>query len=239
MNTTESDAVALARDTAAATENARCDVAICVPFPHLGSVRNALREAKAGHLLLGAQDLYWEPRGAYTGEVSVAMLRDYCRTVIIGHSERRQYFGETDEWVRRKLEAVLASELDPIICIGERLEERRGEQTEAVLERQLRDGLAGIALSSRITIAYEPVWAIGTGETATPEIAQATCAFIRGQLRALGGEAADEIRIQYGGSVTPANASDLLSQPDIDGALVGGASLKAGDFAAIVASAGS
>ena len=234
MNTTEAEAVALARDVAAQTAGAPCDVAVCVPFPHLAPVRDALRGA---HVRLGAQDVYWEPKGAYTGEVSVAMLADYCSHVIIGHSERRQFFGETDDWVNRKLAAVLASPMDPIVCVGELLEERRSGQTEKVLYRQLRAGLTGLTLSARVTVAYEPVWAIGTGETATPEVAQDACAYIRGVLREIAPVAADAIRIQYGGSVNPENAAALLSLPDIDGALVGGASLKADQFAAICAAA--
>ncbi|MCC6387205.1 MAG: triose-phosphate isomerase [Dehalococcoidia bacterium] len=234
MNTTEGEARELAAAVATATAGAACDVAVGVPFPHLAAVRDAL---KGTHVAVAAQDVYWEPKGAFTGEVSVPMLADYCRYVIIGHSERRQFFGETDDWVRRKTGAVLASAMDPIVCVGELLEERRGGQTETVLARQIAEGLAGIELSARVTVAYEPVWAIGTGETATPEIAQAACAFIRGELRKLGGAAADAIRIQYGGSVNPANAAELLAQPDIDGALVGGASLKADQFAPIVAAA--
>jgi triosephosphate isomerase len=234
MNTTEREAAALARAVAESTAGAPCDVAVCVPFPHLAAVRDALR---GSHVLVGAQDVYWEPKGAYTGEVSVAMLEDYCRVVIIGHSERRQFFGETDETVNRKLKAVLASSLDPIVCVGELLAERREGKTGEVLARQVRNGLAGVDLSGRVTIAYEPVWAIGTGETATPEVAQEACAFLRGQLRELVGDIADAIRIQYGGSVTAENAAGLLSQPDIDGALVGGASLKADQFAAIVRAA--
>lgn len=234
MNTTEAEAVALARGVAEATSGAACDVAVGVPFPHLGAVRDALRGTPVG---VGAQDVHWEPKGAFTGEVSVAMLEDYCRYVIIGHSERRQFFGETDDSVNRKLAAVLASKLDPIVCVGELLEERRGGLTEKVLYRQLRAGLTGLTLSERVTIAYEPVWAIGTGETATPEVAQQACAYIRGVLREIAPAAADAIRIQYGGSVNAENALSLLSLPDIDGALVGGASLKADQFGAICASA--
>lgn len=235
MNTTRAEAIELARAVDAGLDRQAVDVAVCVPFPHLGPVRHALEGSRVA---VGAQDVYWEPKGAFTGEVSVAMLEDYCRYVIIGHSERRQFFGETDEWVNRKLKAVLGSALDPMVCVGELLQERRGGQTEQVLERQIRGGLEGVDLSARITIAYEPVWAIGTGETATPEVAQETCAFIRSLLRSLGGGVADEIRIQYGGSVNAENAAELLGQPDIDGALVGGASLKADQFLAIVAAAG-
>lgn len=235
MNTTEAEAAALARAVVGETRGAQCDVAVCPPFPHLATVR----EVTAGsHVAVGAQDVHWEGAGAFTGEVSVVMLEGYCRYVVIGHSERRQFFGETDESVRRKTEAVLRSALDPIVCVGELLAERRAGETEAVLSRQIREGLRGLDLSARLTVAYEPVWAIGTGETATPEVAQDACAFIRGELRALCGSVADAIRIQYGGSVNPENAAALLAQPDIDGALVGGASLKAPQFAAIVAAAG-
>lgn len=234
MNTSRSEAHALAREVALNVGHKHCDVAVCVPFPHLQTVADATR---GGWLRVGAQDVHWEPKGAYTGEVSVSMLEEYCRYVIIGHSERRQYFCETDEIVNRKLVAVLDSHLDPIVCIGEQLEDRTNGRAEEVLGRQIREGLKGISLNDRITIAYEPIWAIGTGETATPEIAQETCAFIRSQLRALDSEAADRIRIQYGGSVTPANAAELLAQPDIDGALVGGAALKASSFLAIVEAA--
>ena len=234
MNTNEAEAVALANAVAIATRGVAAEVAVAVPFPHLAPVREAL---KGSGVKLGAQDVYWEASGAFTGEVSVSMLADYCSFVIIGHSERRQFFGDTDEWVNRKLKAVLASSLEPIVCVGELLDERRGGQAEAVLSRQVRAALAGVSLSPRITIAYEPVWAIGTGETATPEIAQSACAFIRSELRSLGGVVADEVRIQYGGSVNPGNAAELIGQPDIDGALVGGASLKADQFAAIVQAA--
>jgi triosephosphate isomerase (TIM) len=235
MNTSEAEAVALARAVAESTTAAACDVAVCVPFPYLAPVRDAL---KGSQVLLGAQDVFWEAKGAFTGEVSTQMLEDYCSHVIIGHSERRQYFGESDEWVNKKLIAVLESKLDPIVCVGEVLEQRRSGETEAVLERQIRGALARFGnLNPRITVAYEPVWAIGTGETATPEIAQDACHFIRGVLRSIGGPIADRIRIQYGGSVNAENAAELLAQPDIDGALVGGASLKADQFAAICAAA--
>ena len=234
MNTSEEEAAALARGVAEATVGAACDVAVCPPFPHLAAVREAVR---GSHVGVGAQDVYWEPSGAFTGEVNLAALESYCRYVIIGHSERRALFGDTDEWVNRKAAAVLASPLDPIVAVGETLAEREAGEMANVLDRQVRCGLANLYLSARVTVAYEPVWAIGTGQTATPEMAQEACALIRGLLRELGGDAADEIRIQYGGSVNPGNAVDLLAQPDIDGALVGGASLKAEQFAAIVAAA--
>lgn len=235
MNTSEGEAAALAREVAGATSGASCDVAVCPPFPHLAAVREAVGGSEVA---VGAQDVYWEASGAFTGEVSVAALESYCRYVIIGHSERRALFGDTDEWVNRKAAAVLASPLDPIVAVGETLAEREEGEMANVLDRQVRRGLAGLDLSPRVTVAYEPVWAIGTGQTATPEMAQEACALIRGLLRELGRDVADQIRIQYGGSVNPGNAADLLAQPDIDGALVGGASLKAEQFAAIVAAAG-
>ncbi|MGI8927746.1 MAG: triose-phosphate isomerase [Tepidiformaceae bacterium] len=234
MNTTGAEAVALAAAVASATVGARCDVALCVPFPHLAAVRAALGGSAVA---VGAQDVHWEAKGAFTGEVSSTMLEPYCRYVIIGHSERRQLFGETDESVNRKLRALLGSPLDPIVCVGERLEERRAGRTTAVLKRQLQEGFRDVTLHARITVAYEPIWAIGTGETATPAVAQEACLFIRAFLRDLGGDAADAMRVQYGGSVNPANAAELFAQPDIDGGLVGGASLDAAQFAAIVAAA--
>jgi triosephosphate isomerase len=230
MNTTVTEAVALARGVVESTREAACDVAVGVPFPHLAAVRDTLQ---GSHVRLAAQDVYWEPKGAFTGEVSVPMLEDYCQLVIIGHSERRQFFGETDDWVNRKVAAVLGSKLDPIVCVGEMLQERKDGLTEKVLYRQLRAGLTGLTMSPRVTIAYEPVWAIGTGETATPQVAQEACAYIRSVLKEIAPVHADAIRIQYGGSVNAENAKELLSQPDIDGALVGGASLKADQFAAI------
>ena len=234
LNTTEAEASALARAVARATAGAPCDVAVCPPFPHLAAVREAVR---GSGVAVGAQDVYWEEAGAHTGEVSAATLASYCRYVIVGHSERRARFGDTDEWVNRKAAAVLASPLDPIVAVGETLAEREAGETEAVLERQVRRGLAGLPLDARLTVAYEPVWAIGTGRTATPDTAGDACARIRALLRELAGGAADAIRIQYGGSVTPDNAAELLAQPHIDGALVGGASLDAARFAAIVAAA--
>ena len=235
MNTTHEEAGALADAVVQSTREAGCDIALCVPFPHLQVVHDITLRT---HVDVGAQDVYWEAKGAYTGEVSASMLEDYCRYVIIGHSERRQFFGETDETVNRKLVAVLASKLDPIVCVGELIEERRGERTIAVLKRQLQGGLEGAEMSDRVTIAYEPVWAIGTGETATPAQAQEACAFIRAFVGEMFGDVARRIRIQYGGSVNAENAAELLAQEDIDGALVGGASLKADQFAVIVAAAG-
>jgi len=212
-----------------------CDVVIAPPF-------TALQRAAAAATPLGigisAQDLYWEAEGAWTGEVSAKMIGDAgCRYTIIGHSERRQFFGETDRGVSRKIRAALGAGLEAIVCVGELLAEREAVQTEKVLDKQLTGGLAGLTEPdfSRIIIAYEPVWAIGTGRTATPEIAQEAHKFIRlrlGQL--IPPAAAERVRILYGGSVKPDNIAGLMAQPDIDGALVGGASLQAKSFAAIV-----
>jgi triosephosphate isomerase len=203
------------------------------------TVLETVKKTLAGSVLqLAAQDCFWEEEGAYTGEVSPRMLTDVgCSHVIIGHSERRQFFGETDETVNKKIKAALKAELAPLFCVGETLAEREAERTFAVLERQITEGLAGIASADihRIIIAYEPVWAIGTGKTASEKQAQETHAFIRGLLVKLHDESvAEKTRILYGGSVKPDNIKGLMSQPDIDGALVGGASLKAESFAAIV-----
>ncbi len=213
------------------------EVAVCPPFISLAVARDML---SGTGLKLGAQNAHPEAKGAFTGEVSVSMLAGMVDFVIVGHSERRQIFGETDAFVNKKALAVLAAGLTPIICIGETLAENEAGQTEAVLTRQTAAALQGIQTADlpRIVIAYEPIWAIGTGRAATPADAQNRCAFVRGEVRKAAGAAADVIRIQYGGSVTAANAKEILGQPDIDGALVGGASLKVADFAAIVAAAG-
>jgi triosephosphate isomerase len=205
---------------------------LCPPFVYLAVVRDALAGSSIG---IGAQDAFWEDTGAYTGEVSAAMLTELAQYVIVGHSERRTYFGETDETVRRKVEAALRHDLRPIVCVGETLAQREGGETADVLRRQIEDGLGGLELPVDIIIAYEPVWAIGTGRAATDAIAEDAC----GQIRLLiaeghGPAVARGVRILYGGSVTAANAADFLTQPDIDGALVGGASLKADEFTAIV-----
>ncbi len=219
----------------------RVDTAVCPPFPYLMTVQEALGMTRIG---LGAQNMWYEEEGAFTGEVSADMLEDVgCKYVILGHSERRHVIGETDEIINRKVIKALSEALYPILCIGELLEERDADKTMEVIDRQVRRGLADVAtrcvdgttLPQRLTIAYEPVWAIGTGRTATPDQAQEVHAAVRKLLAELYDEdIAAGIRIQYGGSVKPANAKELLAQPDIDGALVGGASLKAPDFAAIV-----
>ncbi len=209
-------------------------VAVCPPSVFLHKVDAVLADTPIG---LGGQNMYWKPDGAYTGEVSGAMLVDAgCTHVIIGHSERRHGMGETDAQVNAKLHAALGVQLIPIVCIGETKDERVADQTEAVLEGQLAGSLAGLSPEQMVgvVLAYEPVWAIGTGLTASPAQAQAAHAFIRGWLARRFGEAtAARVVVQYGGSVKPDNAAELLACPDIDGALVGGASLKANDFLAI------
>jgi len=236
MHKTVAEAAALVRELRAGLgESAGAvQVAVAPPFTALSAVGEALRGSP---IELSAQDVHWEPQGAFTGEVSAPMLAEVgCRHGIVGHSERRQLFGETDETVRKKTGALLAAGLRPIVCVGETLAEREAGKTLAVVDRQVRAGLAGLPAASlaAITVAYEPVWAIGTGRTATSAQAQEVHAAIRGILRELAGSVADGIRIQYGGSVKPENARELMNQPDVDGALVGGASLKAADFVAIV-----
>lgn len=209
------------------------DVAVCVPSPYLGQVQAAL----AGHGIdWGGQDCSAHEAGAYTGEVSAAMLRDLgCRYVIVGHSERRQYHHESDDLVAQKAQRALAAGITPIVCVGETLADHQAGRTEFVVKRQLSAVIHAVGhCSSELVVAYEPVWAIGTGHTATPEQAQAVHAVLRAQLRAATAHA-DRNRILYGGSMTAANAAELLAQPDIDGGLIGGASLKADDFLAIVA----
>lgn len=238
MNTDRKSAAALAREigpTAAA--HADCDVVVFVPFPYLLLVGEALGSDGVG---LGAQDCYFEPNGAFTGEVSLEMLHDCAVTTILtGHSERRHVIGESDQLVNRKTRAVLDASLNCVLCIGELLEEREAGRTDEVNERQLRAGLEGVTAEQmqRLVVAYEPVWAIGTGKVATPEDAQAAHARCRAVLAELYGGVAETTRIIYGGSLKPDNARKLLAQPDIDGGLVGGASLKAADFRAIIEAA--
>ncbi len=212
-----------------------CDIVVAPPFTALAAAAEA---ARGSAIAIAAQDVHWEKEGAFTGEVSVKMLVEAgCRCVLIGHSERRQYFGETDEGVNKKVKAALEAELAPIVCMGETLEQREAGKAEAVLERQFRGGLAALTgvEFSRIIVAYEPVWAIGTGRTATPETAAEAHRFLR-QLAAtiFTSERAAGLRILYGGSVKPDNIKGLMAQVEIDGALVGGASLKAQSFASIV-----
>jgi triosephosphate isomerase len=212
-----------------------CEVVICPPFTNLAA---AVEAAQGTRIRIGAQNVAWAKEGAFTGEISGPMIAASGAThAIVGHSERRQYFAETDETVLKRTQAALEFGLTPIVCVGERLEERESGHTEAVLVRQFQQGIAGLSERqfARIVIAYEPVWAIGTGKTATPEIAADAHRAIRGQARAkFGKEAAEAIRILYGGSVKPDNTRSLMAQPEIDGVLVGGASLDAVSFASIV-----
>jgi triosephosphate isomerase len=220
------------------TGNEEAIVLVCPPFVCLESAKQAI----AGSAVkLGAQNLYWKDSGAFTGEISADMLLAVgAEYVIIGHSERRQYFGETEETVNLRLNQALAKGLKPIVCIGETLEQREAGKTFDVLKAQLQGGLSGISAEQMrgVVLAYEPVWAIGTGKVATKEQAQEAHAYIRSQVaELLGKDTADAAVIQYGGSVKPDNAKELLGQPDVDGALIGGASLDAGDFVAIVTAA--
>ncbi|MFA5004572.1 MAG: triose-phosphate isomerase [Candidatus Omnitrophota bacterium] len=217
---------------------AKVDVVLCPAFTALSEVAEILNESEIG---LGAQDIYWQEEGAFTGEVSPAMLKDAgCQYVIIGHSERRQFFGETNETVNKKIKAALKAGLTPIVCVGENLKERESNNTFKVIEDHVKNSLVDISNEDmlKIVVAYEPVWAIGTGKTATPEQAQEVHAYIRGLLKSIYGlEVSSSVRIQYGGSVKPENITELMNKPDVDGALVGGASLKVESFSAIVTKA--
>ena len=213
------------------------DVVLCPPYTALGVVGPLIDKTRIG---LGAQNMHWELSGAYTGEISSSMLRDlYCQYVILGHSERRSYFSETDDEVNKKARAALETRLTPIICVGETLEERDSGRAREIVKGQLQGSLAGLREDlKKVIIAYEPVWAIGTGRTATPEQAQEMHAYIRSVLAEMAGEdTADTVRIQYGGSVKPNNAAELFAQPDIDGGLIGGAALEARHFIEIVQAA--
>ena len=236
MNTRAADGAELAKGIAEAVgENPTVEVAVCPPAVYLSRVADVLAGSAVG---LGAQNLYPADDGAFTGEVNAAMLCDSgCRYVILGHSERRAILGETDAQISEKLAATLAGNLIPIVCVGETLEDREAEKTETVIETQLRGSLEGLddARAPGVVIAYEPVWAIGTGKTASPEQAEEVHAFIRKLLGEIfSAEVAEQMRIQYGGSVKPGNAKELLGQTNIDGALVGGAGLKVEDFVAII-----
>lgn len=239
MNLNKAEGIALAKGLAArGAEFGNVDVAVIPAFVHLDAVGQAITGTLVG---LGAQDIYFEKNGAFTGEVSSAMLSDlHVKYVLIGHSERRHVIGETNALLNKKLNAVLAAGLTAVLCVGETLEERKANKTLDVCGSQLKEGLAGVSADkiAQLVIAYEPVWAIGTGLNATPAQAQEVHAFIRGELKKiLGDAAAAAIRIQYGGSVKASNAAELLGQPDIDGALVGGASLKVDDFMGIITAA--
>jgi triosephosphate isomerase len=219
-----------------AFEHSSVDVVVCPPFTALATVRQAIADAAIG---LGAQNMYWERQGAFTGEISPLMLKELCQYVILGHSERRQYFGETNEGVNRKIHAAFEHGLTPIVCVGENLEQNQAGETVAFVGSQVRGALKGVSAAQviELVLAYEPIWAIGTGVPATGEGANAIIAqAMRGVLAEVYGddEVAQRVRIQYGGSVKPANVQEFMSQPEIDGALVGGACLQADSFAAIV-----
>jgi len=211
------------------------DIVVCPPFTALSDVSDLLIDS---NIRLGAQNLYWQDEGAFTGEISAVMLKDIgCQYVIIGHSERRKYFLDSDGEINKKIKAAIKNDLTPIFCLGETLEEREDNKTMTVVEKQLKAGLAGLEEDSitKLIIAYEPVWAIGTGKTATPQTAQEVHKFIRSWIeKNISSFAAENLKILYGGSVKPSNAKDLIKQPDIDGALVGGASLDINSFVEII-----
>ncbi len=233
MNTTVSEAVALVKEMRQELDVIdNVDKVICPPFISLAAVKEIV---KGSSIKLGAQNLYFEEKGAYTGEISPVMIAELCEFVIIGHSERRQYFNETGELVNKKVKAALKAGLKPILCIGERLEENEAGRTRDVVTEQLRSSLAGIDIPDGLIIAYEPVWAIGTGRAATGKQADETIGFIRHNISELyDDKVAQDLRILYGGSVTADNTAEFMQQPEIDGALVGGASLKADQFLSIV-----
>jgi len=235
MNKNVSEAVKLAKEIKAIYNNSDVDVVLCPPFTNLYAVHQVIQGAPIG---LGAQDVFLEESGAFTGQISADMLKSAgCEFVIIGHSERRQFFGETDETVNKKIKQALKHNLTPIVCVGELLQQREDGETQNVVEKQIRGAFEGLSKAelSGLVVAYEPVWAIGTGKVATPAQAQEVHAFIRGLLEKLyDQEFANAVRIQYGGSMKPENAAELLEQKDIDGGLIGGASLKADSFLGII-----
>jgi triosephosphate isomerase len=239
MNTSKAEAIELANGLKSALgSETDVDLAVFAPYVYLDAVADVLKDTS---ISVGGQNMFYEDNGAFTGEISSAMLKDVgCDMVLLGHSERRHVIGETDELINRKVLKALGDGLEVILAIGELLEERESGKTDEVNARQVKLGLEGVSKAdmARVTIAYEPVWAIGTGKTATPEMAQETHAMIRGLLGDLyDQDVAEATRIQYGGSMKPANAKDLLAQPDIDGGLIGGAALKADSFAGIVSEA--
>ena len=239
MNIKPSETAALVAGVAATTKGfAAVDVVCCTPAIDIPA---AVEAAKGTHVRIGAENCHWKESGAYTGEISTGMLLDAgAQYVIIGHSERRQYFGETDETVNLRARAAIAAGLTAIVCVGETLQEREAGKLVEVIERQMNVGLKDVTAAdcAKLVIAYEPVWAIGTGKTATPDQAQEVHALIRATLAKLVGvETAETVRIQYGGSMKPSNAAELLAKKDIDGGLIGGAALKAGDFAGIIEAA--
>ena len=238
MNMDSASAVSLADGVAAGSDGIagkNVDVAVIPPFVYLQSVKCAIGPS---HIALGAQDIYFEEKGAFTGEISAEMLKDVgCIYALCGHSERRHVIGETDEIVNKKVKAAIGGGLLPILCVGELIEERQAEKTTEVVTRQIKEGLAGLNAEkmAAVTLAYEPVWAIGTGLTATPQQAQEVHSMIRTLIAELyDSNLAESVRIQYGGSAKPDNAAELMACPDIDGLLVGGASLKIEDFVALI-----
>lgn len=235
MNKTATEAKALISELIPAVKDAGCEVVICVPFTDLVT---AVEMTKGTNIHVGAENVHFEKSGAFTGEISADMLTDLgVEYVVIGHSERRQYFAETNETVNKRTKAALAGGLKPIICVGESLAQREQGVTEELVRMQVKIALNGVTADElkNVVIAYEPIWAIGTGKTATAEQAAEVCTFIRTTVRHLyGARIARSVTVQYGGSMKPANAAELLSQPDIDGGLIGGASLKAADFVEIV-----
>lgn len=235
MNKTVDEAVELVRNLKPLVKDAKCDVVVCPTFVCLPQV---LKEVEGTNIKVGAQNMHFEESGAYTGEISPSMLENLgVNYVIIGHSERRQYFNETDETINKKVKKAFEHNLIPIVCCGESLEEREGNITEKVLEKQIKEDLKELTNEQveRLVVAYEPIWAIGTGKTATDDQANETIGYIRSVIEGMyGKEVAEKVRIQYGGSVKPNTIKAQMEKPEIDGALVGGASLKAEDFAAIV-----
>ena len=239
MNLTPSEGVKLVNELKGLVGDMNgCEIIVCVPFTDIAPVAEA---AKGTNIKVGAQNVHYEKSGAYTGEISVDMLKECgAEYAVVGHSERRQYFGETDKTVNLRAKAALAGGIIPIICVGELLEQRDLGITGEIVSMQTKIALEGISANDveKLIIAYEPVWAIGTGRTATAEQAQEVCAEIRGVIAGLyGSDTANRVTIQYGGSMKPGNADELLAKPDVDGGLIGGASLKAADFASIVKAA--
>ena len=235
MNSTVDEARSLASAIRSGLEGiSDVDVAVCPPFTSLQAVHGVLEGSRIG---LGAQNMHHKPSGAFTGEVSPEMAAELCHYVILGHSERREHFGETDEGVRLKVAAALGAGLKAVVCVGERLEERETGEAEAVVERQLTRALEGLTSSEGLLVAYEPVWAIGTGKAATASDAQTMMAHIRSLLSRLLGSASAAVPLLYGGSVTDENVAELVREPDVDGALVGGASLKPDVFVRLVCNA--
>ena len=236
MNKTPSETTALINEMKPLVKDADCDVVLCVPFIDIPA---AVEAAKGSNIKIGAENVHFKASGAYTGEVSADMLKEAgVEYVVIGHSERRTYFGETDQTVNMRVKTALAKGLKPIVCVGETLEEREGGKVEEVLVRQTTEALKDVASADldRVVIAYEPVWAIGTGKTATAEVANDTIKIIRDTVRNLycANCAENKVRIQYGGSMNPKNVKELMAMPEIDGGLIGGASLKAVDFSLVV-----